>query len=141
MYRSRRSRRGFVSIIISIGLALGGLTLVQASPDGYARVRPPMVMVEPNAIEISGGEAFVVQARPLGGEAIQFSIDWEIQEGPQAGSITAIGGRSADGIYRAEYKAPSAGKGPFHVIARIHEYPSSFASITLTVRSEHPPSR
>jgi hypothetical protein len=132
----RLVRSVLLSIIVSTFGAIDGLTLAQASPDGYTRVRPPTVMVEPVAIELKGGEAFVVQARPQGGEAIQFSIDWEMQEGPNAGSIEPIGGRTPEGIYQAEYKAPSEGSGPFHIIASIHEYPSSFATVLVTVRAE-----
>ena len=120
-------------------VAACSLDPAQASPNGYIKVRPPTVVMEPSTVELSGGQSLVVQAKPQGGEAIRFSIDWEIQEAPNGGSIRPIGGRSSDGTYQAHYQAPTEGSGPFHLIARIHEYPGAFASTTITVRTERAP--
>lgn len=112
------------------------IPLVQASPSSYQRVRPPAVVLEPSTVVLSGGEALLVRATARGGEAIRFTIDWEIKEGSAGGSVKPIGGRSQDGTYQAQYRAPTEGTGPFHLIARIHEFPGAFATTIVTVHAQ-----
>ena len=141
MIRSPFPRTPVASIMAMCAfVAACSLDPAQASPNGYTKVRPPTVVMEPRTVLMSGGQSLIVQAKPEGGEAIRFSIDWEIQEAPYGGSIRPIGGRSSDGTYQAQYQAPTEGSGPFHLIARIHEYPGAFASTTINVRTEPAPS-
>jgi hypothetical protein len=70
-----------------------------------------------------------------GGEAILFSVDWSIREGEAGGTILPEPKRRDDGSYAAEYQAPSAGSGPFHVIATLHEFPAVKAEARVQVRA------
>jgi hypothetical protein len=99
------------------------------------RVPQPRLELSPTAIEVAPGSRVQFIARASGGEAILFSVDWSIREGTAGGTIVPARKRGDDGSYRAEYRAPMVGSGPFHVIARLREFPAAVAQASVQVRA------
>jgi len=97
-----------------------------------SNVSPPSITTSPVSLRIAAGDSAVITARPAGGEAMLFSVDWRVQEGAAGGSITGAA-RKPDGTFDATYTAPSGRGGSFHVIAAIHEYPSALAVTSVDV--------
>jgi hypothetical protein len=99
------------------------------------RVPQPRLELSPAAIEVAPGSRVQFVARASGGEAILFSVDWSIREGTAGGTIVPAPKRDNDGGYRAEYRAPMAGGGPFHVIATLRQFPAAVAQASVQVRA------
>ncbi len=137
MLRHRWNRAARIGAVLSLGLAVIGCSAPSAAqaPSGARRsnVVPPFVTLEPAAVELAPGASVRLTARPRGGEAMLFSIDWRIDEGPAGGVIADGTARLADGSFQATYIAPATGAGPFHVAASIREYPAAAAVTTITI--------
>ena len=108
-----------------------------SGPPRRPRVPQPRVELEPGAIEVAPGSRVQFTARASGGEAILFSVDWSIREGPAGGTIEPSHRRKDDGSYAAVYQAPQAGSGPFHVVVTLREFPAAVAEASVQVRAPH----
>ena len=97
---------------------------------------PPALSIEPMDITVKSGEQVIIRAHPHGGEAILFSVDWSVLEGQAGGTIVVQNQQTNEDSYVAVYEAPTAGNGPFHVIATLHEYPVVNATATIHVTSD-----
>jgi hypothetical protein len=97
----------------------------------------PSIVLNPETSLLVQGESVVLTARPQGGEAMLFTVDWQVREGDSGGTVQTIPTRRADGGFGATYTAPRSGAGRFHVIARIHEYPSASAVAEIAVAPRH----
>ena len=100
-----------------------------------SNVLPPSITLLPADVQLSVGQSVIFTARPQGGEAILFAVDWSIREDAAGGTIASTGVRNADGTYSATYTAPKAAAGSFTVEAKIREFPSAFALATVRVRT------
>jgi hypothetical protein len=107
---------------------------ITAAAPRRSNVAPPTLTLLPASVTLTAGSSMVFTARPAGGEAMLFSVDWAVDEGPAGGTVSATGKHLSDGGYEARYTAPSTGFGPFHLVARLHEYPSAQAVASITVR-------
>jgi hypothetical protein len=99
----------------------------------YRRVRPPSIILLPNAVTIKAGDRVLLLARPTGGEAILFNVDWALGEA-HLGTIE-VAKRKGDGSFEAFFTAAPAAEGTAHVTARIHEVPS--VSAVAIIRITH----
>jgi hypothetical protein len=106
-----------------------------SGPPQRPRVPQPRLELAPATIEVTPGSRVQFNARASGGEAILFSVNWSIREGTAGGTIVPAPKRQDDGSYTAVYQAPKAGSGPFHVIARLHEFPAAVAEASVRVRA------
>ena len=106
--------------------------VVAAANARRSNVAPPSIALSPVSLKLVAGDSAVITARPAGGEAMMFSVDWHVQEGAAGGSITAAP-RKPDGTFDATYTAPSGRGGSFHVVAALHEYPSALAVTSVEV--------
>lgn len=97
-------------------------------------VPQPRLTLTPATLELAPGERVMLLARPSGGEAILFSVDWSIREGTSGGQLFPETGRREDGSYAAVYQAPQLGSGPFHVRATLHEFPAVGAEASVQLR-------
>lgn len=131
--------RARLGAVLSLGLVLCVIGCADPSaaqaPPGARRsnVAQPFVTLTPSAVEVAPGASVVLTAKPQGGEAMLFAVDWRIKEGPAGGLIASDGKRSAEGTYLATYTAPASGAGPFHVEASIREYPAATAVTAVTI--------
>jgi hypothetical protein len=105
------------------------------APPRRPRVLQPRLELSPTAVEVAPGSRAQFIARASGGEAILFSVDWSIREGTAGGTIVPAHKRQDDGSYRAEYRAPMVGSGPFHVIATLRQFPAAVAEASVQVRA------
>ena len=120
--------------LVPIGAALllagcAGSPPVHAQADTAARrsnVVPPSISMVSAEATAAPGSHIVLAARPRGGEAMLFTVDWKAE----SGSVQPLQ-RKADGSYEAEYTAPPK-PGTDRVTATIREYPA--ASATTLVR-------
>ena len=95
---------------------------------------PPSLSLAPASSSLKGGQSMVFTARPAGGEAMLFSVDWALQEGEAGGIVMGGDKRLPDGSFVATYTAPAAGAGHvYHLTATIHEYPAARAVSTIEV--------
>jgi hypothetical protein len=101
-------------------------------PARRSNVMPPSIDMAVRHIDSAAGASTVLTARPRGGEAILFSIDWQVVEGSAGGTVASMG-RTAEGAYQATYTAPSV-PGTYHVTATIHEYPAATVTVEVRVR-------
>lgn len=127
---SQRRRRIAAALIPLIA----GLAACAAPTPPAARpvVPQPRLELQPAQLQLApGGEARLV-ARPQGGEAILFHVDWQLAEG-EAGRLEPGEARADDGSYAARYVAP-AKEGVFHVVARLREYPAVEARAEIRVQ-------
>ena len=85
-------------------------------------------------LRVAPGQSVVVTARPRGGEAMLFTVDWSVEEG-RAGGTLVPNARRDDGTYEATYTAPATGSGTFHLSATIREYPSAVARALVEVQA------
>ena len=103
-----------------------------------SNVATPFVTLTPSTIDVLPGAKMLLTAKPGGGEAMRFTVEWQVQEGPAGGSIDVDASRHDDGSYAATYTAPMQGDGPYHVTVRLREYPQADATATVTlVRRRH----
>ena len=98
-----------------------------------SNVMPPSITLSPADIQLSAGQSVTLTARPQGGEAIRFTVDWSIREDAAGSTITSTGVRNADGTYSAIYTAPKVAAGSFTVEAKIREFPSAIALATIQI--------
>jgi hypothetical protein len=96
-------------------------------------VAPPFITLSPQSAELPHGGSVVLTARPQGGEAMLFSVDWKIEEGAAGGAISGAASRKSDGTFEMTYTAPAIGTGPFHVVAAIRQYPAASAVATIAM--------
>jgi len=128
-----------LSGVLSLGLVFSVLGCADPSaaqaPSSARRsnVATPFITLSPSSAEVAPGASVVLTAKPQGGEAMLFSVDWRIKEGPAGGAIAGGTARNAEGAYEATYTAPTAGAGPFHVAASIREYPAATAVTTIAI--------
>jgi hypothetical protein len=142
-FGSLPARRKFV--VQAAGSLLAALLPLRAAvadgnqpPESGARrprVLQPRLELSPAAIEVAPGSRVQFIARASGGEAILFSVDWSIREGTAGGTIVPARKREDDGSYRADYRAPLVGGGPFHVIATLREFPAAAAEARVQVQA------
>jgi len=126
--RRRRIAAMLVPLIASL-VACAAPTPPAARPS----VPQPRLELQPTQLQLApGGDARLV-ARPQGGEAILFHVDWQLAEGEAGGRLEPGEARADDGSYAARYVAP-AREGVFHVVARLREYPSVEARAEIRVR-------
>jgi hypothetical protein len=99
-----------------------------------SNVLPPSLGLAPASIILASGQNMVFTARPAGGEAMLFSVDWALQEGEAGGIVVGGDQRQPDGSFVATYTAPAAGAGHvYHLTATLHEYPAARAVATIEV--------
>ena len=124
----RRSVAGALAMVIA-GLA------ACASPTRVAApvVPQPRLELLPGQLQLAPGAEALLAARPGGGEAMLFHVDWQVVEGEAGGRLEASESRDEDGRYLARYTAPAA-EGVFHVVARLREYPAAEARVEIRVR-------
>jgi hypothetical protein len=147
-FGSLPARRKFVvqaagsllAALLAPGAGVAGESQPPGSEPGSGRPRRPRVPqprleLAPAAIEVAPGSRVQFIARASGGEAILFSVKWSIREGTAGGTIVPAHKRQDDGSYTAVYQAPTAGSGPFHVIATLHEFPAAAAEASVRVRA------
>jgi hypothetical protein len=117
--------------LLLVVLSLFAFTAAWSAPD-HAEIAPvkthiilpnPSLTLFPDTVQILAGTQIKLTAKPSGGEAILFSLDWSINEGESGGRIEA-GARNSEGAFEATYFAPTSGLGPYHIQAKLHEYPS-----------------
>ena len=97
-----------------------------------SNVTPPSIAVSTREASVATGARIALAAQTRGGEAMLFTVDWKVDEGPAGGTVEA-GPRSAGGQYAATYTAPSS-PGTYHVTATIREFPAANATIEIRVR-------
>src|ERR1700730_11114698 len=97
-------------------------TAVAQSSARRSNVAPPFITLLPASIALAPGASAVLTAKPQGGEAMLFSVEWKVREGAAGGTIKGGETRNPDGTFDATYTAPATAGGPFHVIATIREY-------------------
>ncbi|RQP22638.1 hypothetical protein [Piscinibacter terrae] len=98
-----------------------------------SNVATPFVTLSPSEVAVVPGAKVTLTAKPGGGEAMRFTVDWQVQEEAAGGSVERVTAPQADGTFAATYTAPMDGQGPYHVTARLHEYPQATAVTTITV--------
>jgi len=117
--------------LLLVVLSLFACTPAWSAPD-HAVISPvkthiilptPTLTLFPDTVQIFAGTQITLTAKPSGGEAMLFSVDWSINEGETGGRIEA-GTRNSEGAYEATYFAPTSGLGPYHIQAQLHDYPS-----------------
>ena len=94
-------------------------------------VAPPSIEMAAREVRALPGSHVALLARTNGGEAMLFSVDWNVTEGSAGGTVEA-GRRNSDGSYEATYVAPGT-PGTFHVTATIREFPSAAAMAVVVV--------
>jgi len=99
-------------------------------------VASPALKITPDTLEMASGTQITLSAKPTGGEAILFAVDWSIREGESGGHIEP-GIRNSSGAIEATYFSPGSGLGPFHVEAKLHEYPSATAKAVIYIVPAH----
>jgi len=124
----RRRVAGALALVIAGLVACASSTLVAAPV-----VPQPRLELLPEQLQLAPGAEARLLARPQGGEAILFHVDWQVVEGEAGGRLETSEARDEDGRYVARYLAP-ASEGVFHVVARLREYPSAEARVTIRVR-------
>jgi hypothetical protein len=122
-------------LILLAGLAGSGLAAcAQPAPPVRPTVPTPRLVLSPARLQLAPGEVATLVARPQGGEAILFHVDWVLVEGPAGGRLDAPDTRADDGSYSARYRAPATGAGPFHVKAWLREFPAAQASAEVQIK-------
>lgn len=135
MKAGRVGCRHAVALGLALALALLGCTAVPTSlaQPGARRgnVVLPSLALSPASVALTSGQRVVFTARPAGGEAMLFSVDWVVQEGDAGGTVTGGDKRQSDGSFAVTYLAPAVGGGPFHLVASIREFPAARAMATI----------
>lgn len=127
---SQRRRR----VAAALAMVIAGLVGCASSPLVAAPIVPqPRLELLPEQLQLLPGEAAKLKARPQGGEAILFHVDWQVVEGQSGGRLETSEARDEEGRYVARYVAP-ASEGVFHVVARLREYPAAEARVEIRVR-------
>ncbi len=98
-----------------------------------SNVATPFITLTPTTVEVPPGAKVLLTAKPGGGEAMLFTVDWQVQEGSAGGTVEGVAARHADGTYTATYTAPADGAGPYHVTASLREYPAASAVSTIAL--------
>ena len=114
---------------------LAALGLSACAQPARPTVPTPRLVLDPAQLQLAPGEVATLVARPQGGEAMLFHVDWVIVEGPAGGRLDALDTRADDGSYSARYRAPATGAGPFHVKARLREFPAAEASVAVQIKA------
>ena len=102
-------------------------------PARRSNVATPFITLSPSSVNVAPGARVLLTAKPGGGEAMLFTVDWHVQEGAAGGTVEGVATRQADGTYTATYSAPADAAGPYHVTASLREYPAAVATATITV--------
>ena len=124
----------FAATMLLAGCANGPAVHAQADAQAkQSNVVRPSISLEFRESTAQPGSTIVLVARPRGGEAMLFSVDWSVVEGP-AGGVVQDRGRSADASHEARYTAPSV-PGTYHVTATIREFPAATATAEIRVIS------
>ena len=122
-----------IRLTLFAGLAAFGLGAC-AQP-ARPTVPTPRLLLSPAQLQLAPGEVATLVAQPQGGEAILFHVDWAVVEGPAGGRLDAPDTRADDGSYSARYRAPATGAGPFHIKARLREFPAAEASVEVQIKA------
>jgi hypothetical protein len=114
---------------------IAGLAACAApTPPAIRPVVPqPRLELQATRLQLAPGAEARLVARPQGGEAILFHVDWQLAEGEAGGRLEPGDARTDDGSYAARYVAP-AREGVFHVVARLREYPAVEARVEIRVQ-------
>jgi hypothetical protein len=127
----------FLMVASTQALYLNAYAEDQTPPPAASHARAPFpkpaVQVFPDSVVTPLGGQVKLTARPTGGEAILFSVDWSVAEGTQGGYIES-GSRNKQGELEAIYFAPRSGSGPFHIVAKLHEYPAATAEVVVEIK-------
>ncbi|MDG0832127.1 hypothetical protein [Roseateles saccharophilus] len=126
-----RPRRHVAAALLALiaGLAACAVPVPAARPV----VPQPRLELQPAQLLLAPGGEVRLAARPQGGEAILFHVDWQVAEGQAGGRLEPVEARAEDGSYAARYVAPPT-EGVFHVVARLREYPAAEAHVEIRVR-------
>lgn len=108
---------------------------IPGEPTGqFRRVKTPTVDVVPNVASIKSGGSIRLLALTHGGEAMRFSIDWQILQGGSLFDLQAEPhfDASISGAHNRLDSRPG-GTGTVKIRARLRNYPDAFADIVVTI--------
>jgi hypothetical protein len=122
-----------VALLLGLAVSAAGCADPPATRPGVHRsnVATPFVTLSPSEAKVLPGAKITLTAKPGGGEAMRFTVDWRVQEEAAGGQVEGIAARQDDGTYVAVYTAPTSGQGPYHVTVSLHEYPQARAMATI----------
>jgi len=127
---------GVLSLFASLPAYSGNNDLDHASSNPHRILATPTLTISPETLEMTLGAQVILSAKASGGEAMLFSVDWSIKEGENGGRIEP-GIRNSSGAIEATYFSPGSGLGPFHIEAKLHEYPSATAKAIIYIVPAH----
>jgi hypothetical protein len=120
-------------LLLAIVCMLSGTAFAgNSTPPTYQRVPTPHVSLVPNVVTIAPGGEIEFTALAEGGEAILFSLQWNLIGGANAGLIQPDSKRRLDGSYHARYVAPDA-PGTYQVEVSLKEFPAATTTATIHV--------
>lgn len=128
LQRRRRIAAALVPLIASLVACAA-----PAQPAARPVVPQPRLELQPTQLQLTPGAEARLVARPQGGEAILFHVDWQLTEGEAGGRLEAGEARADDGSYVARYVAP-AKDGVFHIVVRLRESPAVEARVEIRVQ-------
>jgi len=131
-------RRAGVALFAGLCVFAVPLTSVTAQPPMGRPIPSPSLTLEPIEAQVRLGENLSLVAVARGGEAIRFSIDWTIVEGPAAGTLEIETERPEEtGISRALFTPAPATNGVVHVTVRLRQFPTAEAIATIRVVTQN----